>query len=709
MIHEDITISGSFQASGSFILPRIPSNSLATATTGSMFYDTVNDVVKIYTGTGSTSDGYITVGAQSDPPGPPPVTQDVQYLLVAGGGGGGRGSAGGGGGAGGLKSSSLADVASGSTFTITVGAGGSGGIDSSQTNSNDGSDSSIAGSTISTITSTGGGAGANEGGNAGADGGSGGGGSYSLNPGDGTVGQGNDGGTGIAANPHFAGGGGGGAGAAGGNADSSAPGLGGIGKLSHITGTGSYYAGGGTGDFQDTGDGSVQAFAGGLGGGGRGGNYRSNSAATAAENGTPNTGGGGGGGTNSGAGFDGIGGAGGSGTAIFAYPTSSITAVGGTKTSTADGQYVHTFEESGTLTVGGPTFHTVAPGDHFKTVLYTGTNTSNQSITGTGFIPDLIWVKSRDFAYPNILADSVRGAGSTKMLLSDFAGEEGSTDANYANAQAYGYISSFDADGFSVASGTTNGAYVGMSSDTSVIGSNYVAWCWKAGGTAVSNTDGTIDSNVSVNDAAGFSIVKWVGTYANDTVGHGLSSAPELIIAKNLDTAGGSGTYDGWPVYASAIGNDQVVTLNSSAEKTSSSGTWGSTTPTSTVFTVQDNNDNNKSGDNIIAYCFTSITGYQKVGSYTGTGATGNAVTVGFKPRFLMIKSTSNAEPWFLLDSTRDTSNPRDNRLMANSVSGEDDGSVHTVDFTDTGFTANGTVGNGTNGNGVSYVYLAIA
>ena len=67
MIHEDITISGSFQASGSFILPRIPSNSLATATTGSMFYDSVNDIVKIYTGTGSTTDGYVTVGAQTAP------------------------------------------------------------------------------------------------------------------------------------------------------------------------------------------------------------------------------------------------------------------------------------------------------------------------------------------------------------------------------------------------------------------------------------------------------------------------------------------------------------------------------------------------------------------------------------------------------------------------------------------------------------------
>ena len=89
MIHEDITISGSFQASGSFILPRIPSNSLATATTGSMFYDTVNDVVKIYTGTGSTTDGYITVGAQSEPAAAAAASEDIEYLLVAGGGGGG--------------------------------------------------------------------------------------------------------------------------------------------------------------------------------------------------------------------------------------------------------------------------------------------------------------------------------------------------------------------------------------------------------------------------------------------------------------------------------------------------------------------------------------------------------------------------------------------------------------------------------------------
>ena len=698
MIHEDITISGSFQASGSFILPRIPSNSLATATTGSMFYDTVNDVVKIYTGTGSTTDGYITVGAQSAfsdtaPAGP----EDIDYLLVAGGGGGGRGSAGGGGGAGGLKSSSLSDVESGSSFTITIGAGGSGGNDASATNSNDGSDSSIAGSTITTITATGGGKGANESGTAGGDGGSGGGGSYILSPGDGTVGQGNDGGTGFGGNPHYAGGGGGGAGAAGGNADSSTAGLGGIGKLSHITGTGSYYAGGGSGDFQDTADGSVQTHAGGLGGGGTGGSYRSTTSATAATDGAANTGGGGGGGTNSGTGFDGIGGTGGSGVAIFAYPTSSITAQGGTKTSRADGQFVHTFKESGTLTVGGPTSYTIAPGDHFNTVLYTGTDTSH-AITGVGFQPDFVWIKRRNSSEPHAIYDSVRGIN--KQLSSD------QNIAEATNSSPYEGFTSFDSDGFTV---DNNGG-------TNRAPNTYVAWCWKAADTTTTiaaNTVGnTIASDVRANQDAGFSIVKYTGNgTAGATIGHGLSSTPSLIIWKNLDAT------SNWLVYSPLIGSDsEWLYLNLTTSKQDSGNTneypTNKVNPTSSVVTVNgagSSNNINISGQDTIMYCFHSVTGHQKIGSYDGTGNANNQVTVGFRPRFLIIKSDSEAEPWFLLDSTRDTGNPRDNRLMADSSAAEDDGSVHTVDFTDTGFTANGTVGNGTNGSGVSYIYLAIA
>ena len=708
MIHEDITISGSFQASGSFILPRIPSNSLATATTGSMFYDTVNDVVKLYTGTGSTTDGYITVGAQSAfsdtaPAGP----EDIDYLLVAGGGGGGRGSAGGGAGAGGLKSSSLSDVESGSSFTITIGAGGSGGNDASATNSNDGSDSSIAGSTITTITATGGGKGANESGTAGGDGGSGGGGSYILSPGDGTVGQGNDGGTGFGGNPHYAGGGGGGAGAAGSNGNSSTAGLGGIGKLSHITGTGSYYAGGGSGDFQDTSDGSVQTHAGGLGGGGTGGSYRSTTAATAATDGAANTGGGGGGGTNSGTGFDGIGGTGGSGVAIFAYPTSSITAVGGTKTSRADGQFVHTFKESGTLTVGGPTSYTIAPGDYFNTLLYTGDDSNDRDITGLGFQPDFVWIKRRNSSEPHAIYDSVRGAN--KQLSSDQSIVEAT------NAGSYLGLSSFDSDGFNV----------GNNGGTNRDPNTYVAWSWKAGGN--SNTfningtgyasaaaagldDGSLTpTGASINTTSGFSITKVNsgGSTADVTVSHGLGVKPSFVIFKKLNSEGG-----GWFTWHKDFPNEtDYLYLNDSyklSNLTQSANAWGNRSFDSDLvsfragWTVETNRD-------VIIYSFADIDNYQKAGSYDGTGNANNQVTVGFRPRFLIIKSDSEAEPWFLLDSTRDTGNPRDNRLMADSSAAEDDGSVHTVDFTDTGFTANGTVGNGTNGSGVSYIYLAIA
>ena len=329
--------------------------------------------------------------------------------------------------------------------------------------------------------------------------------------------------------------------------------------------------------------------------------------------------------------------------------------------------------------------------DSFQVVTYTGNRPSTQSID-VGFKPDLVWVKNRDSSsYPNVLTDSVRG--NTKYLQSDSSQAELTTAAG---------ITSFDSNGFSLgADGYFNGGASGANNEM-------VAWCWKAGdhddNLPQINTEGSIDSIVSVNDAAGFSIVKYTGNSgATKTIGHGLSSAPEMIILKNISDAA-----QHWSVYHSATGNGQVGHLNLS-NAFSASGDWGSTTPTSTIFTIGSGDARtNSNGEDHISYCFTSITGYQKIGSYTGTGATGNSVTTGFQPRFVMIKSSSNAEPWFILDAARDTTNPRDNRLMADSSAAEDDGSVHTVDFTSTGFTANGTVANGTNGSGATYIYLAI-
>jgi hypothetical protein len=127
----------------------------------------------------------------------------------------------------------------------------------------------------------------------------------------------------------------------------------------------------------------------------------------------------------------------------------------------------------------------------------------------------LVWIKARSVNYDHQLHDIVRGAGNG--ILSN------NTSAEFP----YNTVTSFDANGFTVDAST----YIGTNANNQT----FVAWCWKAGGIAVSNTDGTITSQVSANTDAGFSIVTLdkPNTNTDQTYGHGLSEAPELIIKKN--------------------------------------------------------------------------------------------------------------------------------------------------------------------------------
>ena len=149
------------------------------------------------------------------------------------------------------------------------------------------------------------------------------------------------------------------------------------------------------------------------------------------------------------------------------------------------------------------------PTDYFNTVLYTG-NGSARSITGVGFQPDWIWVKSRSTTHQPVLSDSVRGTG--KELRSD------TTDAE----SSLGNITSFDSDGFSIG---TRGE---INNNTTP----FVSWNWKAGGSASSNSNGSTTSTVSANTTAGFSIAQFTGTGSNLTIGHGLGAKPDFIMLK---------------------------------------------------------------------------------------------------------------------------------------------------------------------------------
>ena len=332
---------------------------------------------------------------------------------------------------------------------------------------------------------------------------------------------------------------------------------------------------------------------------------------------------------------------------------------------------------------GTPTNITYSDPAEFPNVAYNGTPT-NVNFLGMAFQPDLVWVKSRALG-SHIITDSIRGDG--KEIYPDLTNDEGTVNRF-----------SIDSNGF-----TATTAGYGNANNV-----NYVAWCWKAGGSVTpnNNTNGNVTTTVSANVDAGFSIVKYFGGNISNTYGHGLDSAPELIIIKNLDTV------RDWSVVGTGLGGDggDRLVLNDTVAKITTTGLSGTT---ATTFAFEHNNSIANSAENFIAYCFHSVEGYQKVGSYLGTNAPNNVVTTGFRPRWIMIKSTGATNgDWNIFDTVRENE-PLGDVLKANTFSTEGTEAAFVVDITDTGFELDGASGAGgtgqINSSGITYIYLAIA
>lgn len=318
---------------------------------------------------------------------------------------------------------------------------------------------------------------------------------------------------------------------------------------------------------------------------------------------------------------------------------------------------------------------------------YTG-NGSTQTISGAAFQPDFVWGKSRSNAYQNILVDVIRGA-STYLQSSTTAAEATNSSV----------ISAFTSTGFTVGSDATlNGS-----------GTTNVAWQWKAGGTAVTNTAGSITSSVSANTTSGFSVVTYTGTGANATVGHGLGIAPSFMIARPRNAV------NDWQVYASPIGAGNCLFLNLTDASTAAASVWNSTAPTSSVFSLGTNIRVNGSGTNYVAYCFAAIPGYSAFGSYTGNGSSdGPFVFCGFRPRWIMVKQTNDVADWMMYDTSRDAviANGGDYKLYANTSSAENASpettTTNLIDYLSNGFKLRSS-NTYTNASGSTYIYAAFA
>jgi len=326
------------------------------------------------------------------------------------------------------------------------------------------------------------------------------------------------------------------------------------------------------------------------------------------------------------------------------------------------------------------------PSAYFQTTLYTGNASAGHAITNSGnsdLAPNWVWIKSRDDTSTHRIYDTVRGV--QKPLKSDFANAEG-TDNNGVTA--------FGSDGFTLGNeAQSNGNTL-----------KFVSWNWKAGTSftndASATSIGSLDSTGSVNTDAGFSIISFAGASAVSTVAHGLGVAPKMMIFKNRSDA------DHWGVYHQSLGSNAAVYLNLTGAV---DGTlWNNTAPTTSVFTVQNNSAVNGSGNNIIAYCFAEKQGYSKFGSYIGNGnADGTFVYTGFKPAFIMIKQSSAARDWIMVDNKRNTFNVVNNRLFPNSSDAQNT-SVDALDFTSNGFKIRNT-NTTVNVSGGTYIFMCFA
>ena len=326
--------------------------------------------------------------------------------------------------------------------------------------------------------------------------------------------------------------------------------------------------------------------------------------------------------------------------------------------------------------------------------LYTG-NGSTQTISGLGFSPDLVWIKNRSTGNAShVWFDTLRGANKALLSNATFA------EANYA---PYG-VTAFNADGFSIAD-TTNGDY----STNGSVGGTYsgaaqnAAWCWDAGSTTVTNTQGSITSSVRANPSSGFSVVTYTGTGANATVGHGLGVAPQLIITKCR------GATSDWGVYHASVGATAYLRLNLTNVSSTGTGPWNNTAPTGTVFSVGTNAATN-TANTMIAYCFAPVAGLSSYGTYQGNGSSdGPFVYTGFRPRWIMIKaSAGGATQWFIYDTARNTSNVGNFALYASDATAET--SILLIDILSNGFKLRyADTGGYTNYAGWTYIYAAFA
>lgn len=211
---------------------------------------------------------------------------------------------------------------------------------------------------------------------------------------------------------------------------------------------------------------------------------------------------------------------------------------------------------------------------------------------------------------------------------------------------------------------------------------------------------------------AGFEVVTYIGNSTGETSGtsqvisHNLNSVPEMIWVKTRDASGYWGVYHKGLNGGTNPENYRLLLNDTHAESAASGGYtnwyWNNTAPTATHFSVGEVSNANAQNHQIIAMLFASVSGISRVGSYSGSGSTGNAQNIGFQPRYLLIKRRSATSDWMQFNSLSGFGN-----YMQLNTNQQQNSQTY-VNVSATGFSLVSDYGD-TNENGSSYIYYAHA
>ena len=258
----------------------------------------------------------------------------------------------------------------------------------------------------------------------------------------------------------------------------------------------------------------------------------------------------------------------------------------------------------------------------FSTYLYTGTGADLTITNGIDLSTKggLVWIKNRTTVLNHVLVDTARGANKT-LASNTTAGQI-----------TEGCVTAFN----------TNGFVVDDITRVNASGANIASWTFR-------------------KQPKFFDIQTWTGTGSNTTISHSLGSVPASIWVKRTDATGA------WQVYHRSLANTEYLVLNTTAAKATGATRWNSTTPTSTVFSIGTDATVNASGGTYVAYIFAhdaggfGLTGTDNViscGSFTTDAGGLASVTLGYEPQWILLKRSSGAGSWYLVDTMRGWSVP---------------------------------------------------